>query len=276
MIVCVFLLAVGIAVLWHGGREVRVTRRLRDHGVRTTATVIGHERGHTIDQPLYGYSDQQGGQFTLTPTDSHDTFTPVGDQADVLYLPEDPGTSRLAATEGTPWKIAPFAFMLGALLCFGAVAFAVTLLSDPAPLAPPAPQAPAPQAPADSSSASTSMFTTAVCAGILLLALTLPVLRITSFALLHRTGIHTEGVVVRRTDASQSAAWLVDFEDHDGRRIQFASRRVPKRAGARIPVVYHRDRPQQAENASWAPVLRANVPAVLLLLFLLTMIPTYL
>ncbi|WP_243795882.1 DUF3592 domain-containing protein [Saccharopolyspora gloriosae] len=256
LIFCLLLLAAGIAVLRHGGNEVRVTRRLQDHGVRTTATVHGHERGAMLDQPLFGYSDQRGDQFTLQPKKIHNTFTPVGDQADVLYLPEEPQTSRLAATEGTPLKAATSAFIAGTLFCLAAVALTASLISEPTP-------------DDHTGSSSAPPFLPAVSVGILLLALTVPVLRITSFVRLSRTGIRTEGVVVRKTDASKSGAWIVDFTDHDGRRIQFTSRHVTKRAGARVPVVYQRDRPQQAEVASPAPTIRRNGFAALFLLFLL-------
>lgn len=258
-IVVLFLLALGLLCLWQGRRELRVARRLRDRGVRTTATVIGHERAATVDQPVFGYTDHRGDRFTLTPNKIHNTFTPVGDRADVLYLPEHPQTARLAETEGTPRKGSTRGFVIGTILCAGAVAFAAALTFVPSggirtrTIAPP-------------------MLVALVLVVTALLLLAIPVVRITRVVRLLRTGIRTDGVVVRKATSSEiSNLWLVDFTDHHGRRLQFTSEHTPKRAGAAIPVVYPRDRPQKAAVGSLALTIRRNVPIVLVALFFLAL-----
>ncbi|MCX2731566.1 DUF3592 domain-containing protein [Saccharopolyspora sp. NFXS83] len=254
-IICSVFFALGLGCLWHGGREVRVTRRLQDRGVRTTATVIRHKPGSALDQPVYGYTDHRGARFTLEPGRIHNTFTPVGDRADVLYLPEHPETSRLAESEGTPWKGATPAFAIGAAMCLGTVAFMACLLFIPAG--------------GFHTTSSPPLVMIFGLVGVPLLVLAIPVVRITRLVRLRRTGIRTEGVVVREADRSNR--WLVDFVDHDGRRIQFTSGHTGKRAGARVPVVYRRARPQQAEVASLAPALRENGFIAVVALFFLAM-----
>lgn len=109
----IFLLLIGLAVLVFGAREVRVERWLRLKGVRVQGSVVRHVRGGTSSDrtldldgdahvarrrprfAMIGYVDADGNPGEIKATSSSTEGWPIGQEVPVVYLPARPSTARV-------------------------------------------------------------------------------------------------------------------------------------------------------------------------------------
>ncbi|GAA2784711.1 DUF3592 domain-containing protein [Saccharopolyspora taberi] len=251
-----FLVLLPAIILALVGWETRVRLRLRRSGVTARGRVVGHvSRTDGMDEPVLRFVDRRGRYVDFRPQrGAFGSFAPVGMEADLVYLENDPDTARLASdVRGRYWSL------LVAAPCAGVMLLGVLVLAGVLP------------------QGTRSIPSGSPVKGVFgLVNLVIGLLMVGGgcwwfwrLLLRYRDGHTTTGTVVRRSSQNQGRDLaVVEFLDLHHRRIQLVSRAVSRKVGTRVPVRYPAERPGKGVAGSLAR--NARSAAVLFLLGLAT------
>ncbi len=207
--------------------------RLHRRGIRTPGVVVGHAKGGAgdIDRPVLRFTDQHGRLQTFASERTPETFVPLGQHQDVVYLPDRPEKAMLYRANTSPlrraWPVLASALCLGGGL---ATIVGLGLGGVRVQISP-----------------SDEWIFLAVFWPLSFLVLgaiwVFLVSQIRKVLSLRRNGIRTLGTVVR---AGPGSELVVEFTDPSGRRIQFSDLKK-RRFGTRVPVVHSERVPEDAQ-----------------------------
>lgn len=255
-LIALLVAAGGALLLVLSIRDTTFHGRLRRHGVRSRALVVGHDDSvGSTDSPVLEFTDQSGAVHRFTSKANTDEFIPLGQHRDVLYLPSSPDRAELHGFSVSRWQRV-WPALLGMLLLVPSVVVMgmLTGVRFPQP------------------------------SGELVEGIGLAVLWVGSFAMLgtfwvillsqirtvltlRRDGIRTIGTVLR-TESQDGI--VVEFRSAAGHRIQIkdlGQRRI-RRVGTRVPVVHSLRVPQHAKVDSVTRNVWFLVPMSLMSLLL--------
>ncbi|KAF2777758.1 DUF3592 domain-containing protein [Streptomyces coelicoflavus] len=111
---------VGLLLLWVGLHDAARVRRLRQHGVRTTGTVVDNVRVDSNNgpswAPVIAFVDHHGYRVEFTPSMRGSGMgLATGREVTVVYLPDDPQTARVLMRRH---MTGPVYFVLAGALAF--------------------------------------------------------------------------------------------------------------------------------------------------------------